>query len=201
MAREGGSERGFRGDAIGSTAGLSKISPGGPARFVNVRRRQRGPGKSISQQPEPRVQERRRHHRMQHRFVVTGPGAHAAADSGDLPAKLPSGMALRGQEQQMLEEMSDPLLARRIIGRAHVNPGLNGDDGCGVVLLEDHVQTVVQLELGPRLKTAATGSLTLRSHRAHPNRRPFIWIGTTTGHQPRDQVQRRDDQSRSHGNA
>ena len=79
--------------------------------------------------------------------IVAGEGVLLAADLGDEFRELALGMALGALEHQMLEEMGDAGLARRIVGRAVAVPDHMGDDGGAMVGNDDDVEAVVENEM------------------------------------------------------
>ena len=80
--------------------------------------------------------------------VVAGEGVLLAADLGDEFGEFPLGMGLGAFEHQMLEEMGDARLARRIVGCAVLVPDHMGDDR-GAMVGDDHdLEAVLQGEIG-----------------------------------------------------
>ena len=80
--------------------------------------------------------------------VVAGEGVLLAADLGDRFGEGALGMGLGALEHEMLEEMRDARLARRIVGRAVAIPDHVGDDRRAVVRDHNHGQAIVQAIIG-----------------------------------------------------
>ena len=79
--------------------------------------------------------------------IVAGEGVLLAADLGDEFRELALGMLLGALEHQMLEEMGDARLARRIVGRAVAVPDHMGDDGGAMIGNDDDVEAVGEGEM------------------------------------------------------
>ena len=80
--------------------------------------------------------------------VRPGEGVLLPADRGDEFGELALGMGVGALEHQVLEEMGDAGLARRIVGRAVAVPDHVRDDGRAMVGNDHDLEAVLQREMG-----------------------------------------------------
>ena len=90
--------------------------------------------------------------------VGAGEGVLHSADFGDEFGELALGMGLRALEHQVLEEMGDARLARRIVGRAVTVPDHVGDDGGAMVGNDHDLEAVLKGEMGDMRRGGERGS-------------------------------------------
>ena len=80
--------------------------------------------------------------------VVAGKGVLQTANLGNKFGELALRMGLGALEHQVLEEMRDTRLARRIVGRAVAVPDHVGDDGGPSVWDNEDLEAVLKSEMG-----------------------------------------------------